>query len=289
MKAKFKIISLRHRLVSLLIVISILFSSMLLSLQTVYATSGGWENNVSQPTEGDGSSQNPYIISSAEELAYVIKNGGEGKNYKLKNDIYLNDVDKINFATGNVSNGYSVKEWFLTENSNPFSGTIDGDGHTVYGMYAVNNNNTDPLGLGLIPGIEENTTVIVKNLGIDKAYISSSGSNSCVSAFAGFTKWNNTVSFSECYVGGDVTVVGKRAAAFCAYGGSALNISNSYSLAVLNGSENKGLFGDCWSTTVIRNSYIAKAPVTTKHVDKLRLLECLYRYQRFLRYSSYYR
>lgn len=266
MKAKFKIISLRHRLVSLLIVISILFSSMLLSLQTVYATSGGWENNVSQPTEGDGSSQNPYIISSAEELAYVIKNGGEGKNYKLKNDIYLSDVDKINFATGNVSNGYSVKEWFSTENSNPFSGTIDGDGHTVYGMYAVNNNNTDSLGLGLIPGIEENTTVIVKNLGIDKAYISSSGSNSCVSAFAGFTKWNNTVSFSECYVGGDVTVVGKRAAAFCAYGGSALNISNSYSLAVLNGSENKGLFGDCWSTTVIRNSYIAKAPVTTKYV-----------------------
>lgn len=80
------------RVLSVILAVALLASSMVASL-TVFAADDLWNGSVATPTaiDEDGS----ILIKSAEELAYVIKNGG-GNKYKLACDIYLNDITKVN-------------------------------------------------------------------------------------------------------------------------------------------------------------------------------------------------
>ena len=63
-----------------------------------------WNGTEIAPSE-DPNNAGTYLISSAEELAYVIKNGG-GASYKLTTDIYINNVEMIDWTTGVVLSGY---------------------------------------------------------------------------------------------------------------------------------------------------------------------------------------
>ena len=44
---------------------------------------------------------------------------------------YLNDISAIDWSTGNVAGGYMPFEWYTTANSVKFTGSIDGQGHTI--------------------------------------------------------------------------------------------------------------------------------------------------------------
>lgn len=56
----------------------------------------------------DLDSDGVYEINNGAELAYVIKTAaGGGLSYVLTNDIYLNDVTRINWTTGEVEDGYA--------------------------------------------------------------------------------------------------------------------------------------------------------------------------------------
>ena len=133
-----------------------------------------WNGSETAPDEGTGIESDPILIYTAEQLAYVVANGG-GKYYKLVSDIYLNDVSKINFENGTAESGYSPKEWYYgnTEGGTTynggkkFTGTLDGNGHTVYGLYYTPGNVYTAV--GLLPAANN---VTVKNLRISKAFIS---------------------------------------------------------------------------------------------------------------------
>ena len=96
-----------------------------------------WSESVKAPEKDPEGGENDYLISTPEELSYVIKNGG-GKSYKLTNDIYLNDPEKIDWSTGSADSTYISKVWYTASTAGNFYGTLDGDGHTIYGLY-VNN------------------------------------------------------------------------------------------------------------------------------------------------------
>ena len=230
-----------------------------------------WDGTEVAPTEGEGTSASPYIIKTAEELAYIIANGG-GANayYKLANDIYLNSVEHIDWATGEAVTGYEPKAWY---DNNAFQGTIDGDGHVVYGLYYKSDATPSwsIWGNGLIPKVAANTTASIANLGVDKAYVAGKHG---ASAFVGVAGDNISTTAStrakvyinNCYAGAEVTLAGYDVGAFRgATRGSDTFITNCYTLATLNGTMTGIVGGEAWDASVtIKNTYNAKGKPTSE-------------------------
>lgn len=157
-----------------------------------------WEQDVTlKPEDADGDGW--YEITCGEELAYIVLNGserdenGDYKKYRLTSDIYLNDINKINWTSGEKTRSnlkYDIRTWYqFVENSStikPFQGVLDGDGHIIYGLYFKENVDNfvvqQKYSTGLIPVISGAGCSTIKNLGIDYAYIQS---KSNASAFVG--------------------------------------------------------------------------------------------------------
>ena len=108
----------------------------------------------SKPANGDGTSSSPYQISNAAELywfAELVNNTklGSTANYcaKLTADITVNAGVLNPDCTLNTTNSGSFTAWTPIGNSSiPFSGTFDGDNHTISGLY-FNDSSSDYVGL----------------------------------------------------------------------------------------------------------------------------------------------
>lgn len=217
-----------------------------------------WNGTTAEPTDlGDGN----YEISTPEQLAYVIKNGGgEGNTYSLTNDIYLNDLSKINWTTGVAVSGYIPNTWFTSDRvSGAFNGTFDGNGHSVFGLYYRRDSETLSylLGAGLFPIMGKAT---VKNVGVETSYIEFYDEYYSVGAIVGRAHNSGDGLISQCYVGEDVTVIGYNVSAIISGGipSGKIHISNCYSLAKLTGTNTVGaLVGNTWDSSkfTVENSY----------------------------------
>ena len=240
-----------------------------------------WDGTVSESLEGEGTEDSPYLIKNGNDLAYAISSGGgKDKHYKLTADIYLNKVRDVNWYTGHRYN-QRLNKWF---DNTAFAGTIDGDGHTVYGLYYRDDDvygyaSWSYYASALIPRVNRGDTVSIKNLGIDYAYIAYRHSASAFVGFAGSTGVFDTgepyanVNIDRCYVGSTVKIVGHDIGAF--RGGSRCSntvITNSYSLATLEATERDGgtaytygLVGNMWdSNAEISNSYNGNGPIASE-------------------------
>ncbi len=107
---------------------------------------------------GSGTADDPYIIDSAEKLAYAIGCGGvnlkDTLHYKLVCDIDL--TGKTWITRKGVKSQYTYVS---------FKGVLDGNGHTITGLASTEMN-----GAGLVPVLDGGT---VKNLKIVGSYIGS--------------------------------------------------------------------------------------------------------------------
>lgn len=155
-----------------LIVLFIFFILLLLFKSPAFArfknrslsSSNVWSGNVSTSYKsGDGTVNNPYIISNAEEFAYfssmLENNNYEGYYFKLVNNIRINEGifkydDKIEYIVDDIV--YYVKDSFYYDNEeflgdpigsinvfpslDGFKGVFDGDSHIVYGLYMNSDN-----------------------------------------------------------------------------------------------------------------------------------------------------
>lgn len=230
-----------------------------------------WDGTTAKPAKGDGTRKNPYLIGTAEELAYVISNGGNGKYYKLTADIYLNDINKVNWTTGKATGDYEIRTWF---DNVAFEGTINGDGHTVYGIYFKTREGATWgfTGQGLVPRVNPGKSVTISKLGVDYAYVSGPNGASAFVGFAGATSAsdestdNAIVTINKCFVGENVTLKGNDVGAF--RGGtknSVTKISNAYSLATLQGVSTGGIVGNIWGgTATITNVFNANGTISSE-------------------------
>ena len=111
---------------------------MSISLVTVHATgANAWDGTTTtQPTSMkviDGIYY--YEISTAEELAYIAKTGGDWLNYNyvLTNDIVLNDEELKYDADGNLTiDGTNLNKW---KSINDFKGVFNGQNFKISGLY----------------------------------------------------------------------------------------------------------------------------------------------------------
>ena len=90
---------------------------------------------------GSGTAEDPYQIADGAQLKRfaAIVNGTDGMTQntaacgKLTADILLNDT--TNWTSWNESTAPANTWTPIGNNSQPFTGTLDGDGHSVSGIY----------------------------------------------------------------------------------------------------------------------------------------------------------
>lgn len=95
------------------------------------AFAADWDGSTSKPSVDSIGGKAYYVITSAEELAwfaYQTNNGSRSINAVLGNDIhFMEDESKT-----------SLFQWTPIgfDDDAPFNGTLDGAGHTIYGLYS---------------------------------------------------------------------------------------------------------------------------------------------------------
>ncbi len=152
---------------------------------------------------GTGDTANdPILISNGAELAKLAKdNTQDYKYYKLTSDIYLNDVSKANWKE-NANSWYSFSE----RGSARFYGNLDGDGHTIYGLYY--NGSEAYFGL-FCRGDASFGVVTISNLRIANSDIKTTGDYA--GAFMGF-EYNHGFGFeyNKCIIEDTVSISSKK-------------------------------------------------------------------------------
>jgi hypothetical protein len=93
---------------------------------------GGWSGTAEPIDSGTGTESDPYIIDTAEKLAFLAKEVNDGRSYrgkwfKLTRDINLNNLKWTPIGV------YGTTEF--SDYEHPFSGHFDGGGHTIEGLY----------------------------------------------------------------------------------------------------------------------------------------------------------
>lgn len=178
---------------------------------------------------GSGTLADPFLVTSETELRAVGRGTAPyadwalDKHYKLTADIDLTgkpDFTRIDTAVVNDS--------VVITGGTPFSGTFDGNGHTITGLTV---NGAGNLGMfGVIDGSGE-----VRNLGLINVNIYSTA-NKFIGGIAG----TNKGTIINCFVTGSVTTTGT----------GATNGANNAGIAATN----TGTVKNCYSTVLVNGN-----------------------------------
>ncbi len=132
--------------------------------------SEAWDNSIDTVYEGNGTEESPYLISSAAELAglrqlIAVDNNTDFASayYKQTKDIYINSAYNYS-STVMAENSWRPIGNENSSNSLLFSGTYDGNGFTVYGLYFKN----DDFNMSLFGDVENAT---FKNVTLKNGYL----------------------------------------------------------------------------------------------------------------------
>lgn len=243
----------------------------IIKVVTEESTDSGIWDGVSSDTswEGEGTEENPYKISTAAELyGMVSSNCVEGDTeawYELTADIYLNDTSEADWHNNSPNEWYDPGFSRNYMNNTGFNGHIEGNGHSVYGLYY---NNPEQGVYGLLPAVCGN--VSINNLQMKDVYISctGSGAETYVGALIGIVNPTasgaSTVNITRCVVGEDVYLRGSHVGGLVGeLVGSTVNLRYCGSSADFAGTTTGGaLAGSGWSGNVltIYNSYAVGTP-----------------------------
>jgi len=163
-----------------------------------------------------------YLIGTAAELygfAEIVNNGNTSANAKLTADIVVNE--NVLDANGEANTGDFVL-WTPIgndDNSKTYSGTFDGQGHTISGLYVSGSGWYVGL-IGKVGGV-----AVVRNLGIVDSYFSSS--NNFLGSIVGGVSYSSSVTLANVY--STSTVKGDNWIGGLAGGGDgSVSVVNSY-------------------------------------------------------------
>ena len=244
-----------------------------------------WDGSVANGFEsGKGTEEDPYIVKTASQLAYLAQSVNGGNNYsgkfiKLANDIVLNTPDMFardeNGDITGAAEGKTPNEWTAIGQKRPyiFAGIFDGCNKEIRGVY-INNSIANLQGL-----FGQCSNATVKNVGVTEGYICGCnyvggivGSNYIDVSGDTFTVSNcyNTCTIigSEYYVGG---VVGYNIASSS---GSIATVNGCYNAGMIRGNKYAvgGVVGfneasSSGSIAIVKNSYnIANITGSTHYV-----------------------
>ena len=228
------------------------------------ATPDVWDGSTASSLTGGGKSEDdPYLISTGAELKLLADNSraaGLGSCYvKLTTDIVLNDgtFDKSGaFTKRGATTTSQPNEWLPMGEA---SWHIDGDGHSISGMYIKCNEEK----AGLISKIKDSG--YIRNLTIKDSYINSSHQSQSHTSYIGvFAGETSGTSLSDCAGENNIVVSsGYKATGGIvgfAWPGSVIgvhasgSIQGSGALGGIVGRSSGVTFKNCWNEMDIDNT-----------------------------------
>ena len=212
-----------------------------------------------EPYAGDGTEENPYEISIAEQLywfAEQVNSGNKEINAVLVDDITVNKnlLSSLEFdSDGYVENGFYFTAWtpigIISSSNpddityNPYNGKFDGQNHTISGLYfnyRDNGDNIDINSVGLFGTISNGT---VSNVCVADSYFEGSW-------YTGGVCGSNGGTIKNCYNTG--TISGDLAGGVCG-DNSRGTIENSYNTGTVSGGDAGGVCS--YNAGTIKNCY----------------------------------
>lgn len=195
---------------------------------------GAWAQTTKRPASGDGKVNNPFLISTAAELAWFRDHVNEDYANVKASAKLIADIDLSEFChAANASENIIAKSWEPIGNSKrQYQGTFDGNGKTITNLYI----NAEQKYMGLFGYTYEGT---IKNLTFEYANVTNTNSYAGVlvgKAGYGSTLQNIKISNTCQIKGGNYT--GGIAGSLDG------NASNCVNYATVQGKEDVGgLFG----------------------------------------------
>ena len=174
-----------------LAIIALIAALFVINPELGRSASAAWDGTAAAGFEsGTGDSSDPYIIKTAEQLAFLAKqvNGGEtyqGKYFQLEADLDLSGREWAPIGIGERETGGSTV-------TKPFAGTFDGNNHKISG-------------LTLTAGLDDQglfgcSSGMIRNLGIENGNISISSAER-TGAICGYS----TGTIENCWNSADIT------------------------------------------------------------------------------------
>lgn len=186
-----------------------------------------------------------YQISDAAELYGFasIVNGTDGFKRdtaacgKLVNDIVVNENVLDGSGNLNVADTANFAQW---KPMMQFRGKFDGNSHTISGLY-VNGRDSFSALFGVLYRHEEDSTVIIRNLGVVGSYFFS---HSYVGAIVGYADGGAIVSIENCFSNSRVESDGNYVGGLVGMSVATIQLKNVYNLGtVIAGSVAGGIAG----------------------------------------------
>ena len=186
----------------------------------------------SRDLHGTGIAEDPYLISSVEQLEYLRDQSNMGSRKITAHAKLVNDID-LSYA--------SVPSWIPVSKSfsNGFAGTFDGNGHCIKNLYSSLDQDSY---VGLFGCVYGGT---IKNLTVEGVIESSCGNQGMIAGYSYGGNYYNCVakgrintSIGSCFVGGIAGNISKSGSSNPVVQGCA-----SYVDIVSNGTYTAGLVG----------------------------------------------
>lgn len=164
-----------------------------------YSAGTNWSGEQAvQFSEGDGTLAGPYIITTAEELALMLTQPVLGAYYKLGADIAINDTSVENWTE-------NAKTWFTSNDVPVFEASLDGDGHTVSGIYYDGKQAGESVGLIPVVG----NTAEIRGLTVANSVINADKGSAGAIAGSVADKCGKAIKFNADVVENTVVFAGK--------------------------------------------------------------------------------
>ena len=214
---------------------------------------------------GTGTQSDPYIIETASQLYKAVASLGKGSDgkaayYSVVADIYLNKEHENYASWGETA---PENNWLPINSSVNFIGNIDGNGHTVYGLYT----NKAAWCAGLIARAKGGT---IRDLNVANSYIYSKGGT--VGGIVGMAYAGTTV--SRCIVTNTVITDKANTDAGGIVGAAERTViitaCAAYNLDIVSSGAKGGILGRAWSSAQIRECYsVGISPIGGKETNRM--------------------
>ena len=114
------------------------------------------------PSSGDGSLGDPYQIDTLNNLYWITQNSGEWDKYYVQ----TSNIDASSTGAWDDGQGFTP----LGNNSIKFTGSYDGNGHTIDSLF-IDRSTSSRIGLFGRIGVDSNSTTIIQDLGLTNVSI----------------------------------------------------------------------------------------------------------------------
>lgn len=174
--------------------------TMLMLVMALLIPQWGWAQEIRKPSVGDGSTGNPYEISTAAELAWFrtyVNEGNLSVCAKLTDNIDLKDFCHAADASNNIEKSWEPIGSYDSYPNKAYKGVFDGNGHTISNLYIK----VQREGVGFF-GCASGS---IKNITFDNAQVENTGNDynysmTGIVVGAGFATLQNLKTLNNCSV-----------------------------------------------------------------------------------------